>query len=288
MLYARRKRLEVLAEAEAAGESFWAEGFDKQARMKLIYAFLDACHSQTTQQFYAEVARNMILRDEGLPYLQQSGANPLADLLSCLRDGDDEFLPTVIEALTKVLVIPGRNFGVLHEYETADHEHFWNTVNTVLREHRISFELVGDAMVPFASKELHTEIVVPTMRLLSGRVGWEKVESAYQDALGEIADGKPADAITDAGTALQEAFVALRCEGNTLGALAKSARNKGLFAPHDVLMTDMLHKLVDWVSADRSEKGDVHQAREPSVEDAWLTVHIVGAVILRLVGPPRN
>jgi hypothetical protein len=143
-------------------------------------------------------------------------------------------------------------------------------------------------MVPFASKELHTEIVVPTMHLLSGRVGWEKVESAYQDALGEIADGKPADAITDAGTALQEAFVTLGCEGNTLGVLAKSARRKGLFAPHDALMAEALHKLVDWVSADRSEKGDVHQAGEPSVEDAWLTVHIVGAVILRLVGPPRN
>jgi hypothetical protein len=187
-----------------------------------------------------------------------------------------------------VKVIPGRNYGVTHEYDTADHEHFWNTVNAALREHRISFELVGDTMIPFASKELHTEIVVPTMRLLSGRVGWDKVESAYQDALREIADGKPADAITDAGTALQEAFVTLGCLGNSLGVLAKSARSKGLFAPHDVLMTETLHKLVDWVSADRSEKGDVHQAREPSVDDAWLTVHIVGAIILRLVGPTRD
>jgi hypothetical protein len=112
-------------------------------------------------------------------------------------------------------------------------------------------------------------------------VSWEKVESAYQDALGEIADGKPADAIADAGTALQEAFVTLRCEGNTLGLLAKSARSKGLLPPHDMLMNETLRKLVDWVSAGRSERSDVHQAREPSVEDAWLTVHIVGAPILR-------
>lgn len=219
MLYARRKRLEALAEAEAAGESFWSEHFDHQARMKLIYAFLDACSSEPTQQLYAKVARTRILRDEGLPYLQQSGPHALADFLSCLRDGDDEFMPTVIEALAQVLVIPGAKFGIQYEYEKADHEHFWNTVNTILREHRISFELVGDKMVPFASKELHTEIVVPTVRLLSGRVGWEKVESAYQDALGEIADGKPADAITDAGTALQEAFATLGCEGNTLWSL---------------------------------------------------------------------
>jgi hypothetical protein len=51
-------------------------------------------------------------------------------------------------------------------------------------------------------------------------------------------------------------------------------------------VTELLHKLVDWVSVDRNEMGDVHQAQEPSVEDAWLTVHIVGALILRLGGPP--
>jgi hypothetical protein len=61
-------------------------------------------------------------------------------------------MPTVIEAMTKVLVVPGTEFGVVHEYERADRKHFWNTVNTVLRECRISFELIGDKMVPFASK----------------------------------------------------------------------------------------------------------------------------------------
>jgi hypothetical protein len=158
----------------------------------------------------------------------------------------------------------------------------------VLREHRIYFELIEGKMVPLASQELHAEVVAPALRLLSGRSGWDKVEAAYQDALGELAEGKPADAITDAATALQEALVALGCKGNALGPLASSARGKGLLGPHDAPMTDMVEKLIDWVSADRSVKGDVHQATQPSLEDGWLTVHIVGALILRLAGPRRG
>jgi hypothetical protein len=169
-----------------------------------------------------------------------------------------------------------------------DHEHFATTVNKVLREHRISFELIDGEMVPLASQELHAEVVAPTLRLLSGRVGWNKVETAYQDALGELAEGKPADAITDAATALQEALVALGCRGNALGPLAKSARGKGLLGPHDALMTDMVQKLIDWVSADRSAMGDAHRAGQPSVEDGWLAVHVVGALILRLTGSRRS
>ena len=59
-------------------------------------------------------------------------------------------------------------------------------------------------------------MVGPTLRLLAGRPGWEAVETAYQKALEEISDGEADDAITDAGTALQEALVLLGCEGNAL------------------------------------------------------------------------
>lgn len=53
----------------------------------------------------------------------------------------------------------------------------------MLTEHRISYELVDGQMMEFKSKELHQDVVVPTLRLLSGRLGWEKVEAAYQNAL---------------------------------------------------------------------------------------------------------
>jgi hypothetical protein len=53
-------------------------------------------------------------------------------------------------------------------------------------------------------------------------------------------------------------------------------------------MAEALEKIIDWVESDRSEKGDAHNARPATREDAWLTVHIVGAVILRLTGEPRT
>jgi hypothetical protein len=291
MLYARRKRQEALAEAEAAGESFWSTQFNKQARMKLVHAFRDAC-PESLQEKYAELARGLILRDEGLPYLTNEDVRYEVDLLNFVMTCHDFIVPTTIEAIAVAFTTPLSRMGggQSHSgpYRSADRQNFTSTVNTVLREHRISFELIGQEMVPLASQELHTELVAPTLRLLSGRAGWDKVETAYQDALRELADGKPGDAITDAATALQEALVALGCEGNALGRLAKSARAKGLLGPHDALVTDMLHKLIDWVSADRSVKGDAHQATRPSVEDGWLAVHIVGALILRLTGTRRS
>ena len=288
MLYARRRRLEALAKAEADGQSFWSTEFDKHARMKLVHAFQDAC-SEYLREKYAEVARGLILRDEGLPYLTDPHRDDQADLLNFLLRGKDEVLPSAIEAIAWALTIPGYEMGGSFSHSPrVDPNHFAEAVNTVLREHRISFELVEGQMVPLTSQELHSEVVAPTLRLLSGRAGWSKVEAAYQDALGELVQGKPADAITDAATALQEALTVRGSKGNALGPLAKSAHSKGLFGPHDAVMTDVLHKLVDWVSADRSAKGDAHQVAQPTIEDAWLTVHIVGALILRLAGPRRG
>jgi hypothetical protein len=43
-----------------------------------------------------------------------------------------------------------------------------------------------------------------------------------------------------------------------------------------------VEKILHWVSADRSEKGDAHEVSTATVDDAWFIVHIVGAVILRL------
>jgi hypothetical protein len=287
MLFARRRRLEALTKAEAEGQSFWSTEFDKNARMKFVHAFQDAC-SEDMREKYAEVARGLILRDEGLPYLTDPYKNHQTDLLNFLLNGKDDMLPSAIEAIARVLTIPTHEMGGSFSYSPrVDPEYFTDAANVVLREHRISFELIEGQMVPLKSQELHAAIVAPMLRLLSGRAGLGKVEAAYQDALGELAEGKPADAITDAATALQEALVARGCKGNALGPLAKSARSKGLFGPHDAVMTDMLHRMVDWVSADRSAKGDAHQVAQPSVEDAWLTVHVVGALILRLAGPRR-
>jgi hypothetical protein len=180
----------------------------------------------------------------------------------------DDLFPSVVEATVALF----------------DDDSVVGKINQVFDEHRIAFELVEGQMVEIESKELHQEVVAPTLRLLSGRAGWDAVEEAYHDALEEIAKN-PGDAITDAGRALQTALELLGCEGNSLGPLVKSARKKGLLAGHD---ERLLEAVVDWVSADRSEKGDAHKSASVSRDDAWFTVHVVGAVLLRLVGEPRG
>lgn len=273
MLHARRQRLKDIAAREAAGESLWTEKFDQTARARIWVILLARIRGVA---YYDNVAANSVksrfLAELGISLPEHSGTG-YERLRSWLHELDDSLVPSFLEAL----------FGVVSTGSDDPDE-----LNDVLNEHRIAFEMINGEMVEFESKELHQEVVAPTLRLLSGRPGWDKVESAYQDALREISQNKPGDAITDAATALQAAFVVLGCTGNSLGPLAKDARKKGLLAPHDDTLNEALQKIVDWVSADRSETGDAHKASTATREDAWFVVHVVGALILRLAGgPPR-
>lgn len=163
---------------------------------------------------------------------------------------------------------------------------FPKAVREILRNHRISYDFEDGQIVPFASKELYSEVVEPALSLLRDSK-YDKAEQAYRDGLNELAKGKPGDAIADAATALQEMLVALGCHGDSLGPLLKSARTKGLLAAHDPLLTEALDRAVTWVNADRSNTGDAHKADSAALDDAWLMV-IVGATMLRLAGVPRS
>ncbi|MEO8527537.1 MAG: hypothetical protein ABI435_00500 [Pseudolysinimonas sp.] len=225
----------------------------------------------------------MIIEDEGLRYLVAREWGDQLDFDEYLLRCDDEMVPTVIEAFHLALEDAELQF----ETGVDDDGEFAKDVNTILREDRISFELLNGEMVPFSSQEMHVAVVEPVLRLLTSP-GWESVEAAYQAALGEIARGEGANAITDAGTALQEALLALGATGNALGPLIQSARSSGIIAGHDAALVEVLRRAAEWVSADRSVSGDAHNAATASVEDAWLTVHVVGALIVRLSAAQRR
>ena len=129
-------------------------------------------------------------------------------------------------------------------------------------------------MVDYESREIHDRVVRPTLNLLAGLTGWEEVERAYQKALAEISRD-PSDAITDASSALEIALRLRNCVGNSLGDLAKSGISRRVLMPYD-------QKLIDWTNSDRASRGDAHGSPETPMADAWLTVHVVGALILRL------
>ena len=115
------------------------------------------------------------------------------------------------------------------------------TINNVFEDYRVAFRAVNAEIVPIGSDELHTEVVAPALRLLIGDK-YAKAHSAYLEAVKEI-PASPANAITDAGTALQEVLTSLGCEGNALGPLIKSARKRGLLASHDETLGAGVEKL---------------------------------------------
>ena len=142
-----------------------------------------------------------------------------------------------------------------------------------------SYSLERLQVVDFESKELHHEVVEPMLRLIH-KPGWKTVETAYENALKEITVD-PSDAITDATTALQEGLKILGCKGNDFTALVKDAKVK-LLKGYDEKYLSAIEKLVEWASAARVNKGDVHKSSSPSPDDAWFVVHLVGALLLRL------
>jgi hypothetical protein len=282
MLFGQRKRLEQITKAEAEGESFWTTSFSKAVRTKFVHLFTDATSEDPV---YYMVARGLILRDDGKLFLDSSQWDDRNDLLHYVFKCADADMPTVIEAM---LAACGHHQAIRATGNYDGAVIFSNGANRILREHRISYKLVNGEMIEFASLELHDAVVAPTLTLLAGRADLAKVEQAYRKALEEISKGDSADAITDAGTALQELLTALKCEGNALGPLIKSAKEKGFLAPHDSPMLNAIERVLHWVSADRSETGDAHKASSASLDDAWFIVHIVGAILLRLSGASRR
>ena len=122
------------------------------------------------------------------------------------------------------------------------------------------------------------------------RVAWKLVDLqmvAMQLSKGD-GDGDGADAVTDAGTALQELLTELGCKGNQLGNLIKSASKMDLLAAHDAPLLDAIEKALNSVAADRSETGESHHASDAGREDAWLIVHIVGAFVVRLAAGEKR
>ena len=216
MLHSRRKRLAKIDEREAAGESLWTTAFDQPARVKLVHAFQDAVGDHYGVGAFYAAARDAVLRDEGLFFLCDKFMNETEDLLNYVLRADDDMVPTVVEAMSRAL---HRDMLRQQTNNYRGGELFDVLAAVVLREHRISYELIGSEMVPIDSLAMHSNVVAPTLRLLAGAKGLEAVEAAYRNALDELSKGKAGDAITDAGTTLQELLVVLGCEGNALALL---------------------------------------------------------------------
>ncbi|WP_157606327.1 hypothetical protein [Phycicoccus sp. Soil802] len=272
MLHSQRKRRADRDAREAEGENLWVEDVPQAARVKIatFWALLQEKSSEYVGTINREVADLMRL---GGGYNVRS------------IDGDSLIKATNADVALDVIgsfalyVKDGRSISRF----ASDFDQF---VNTVFEDYRVAYRMVDQEVIPIGSDELHTEVVAPALRLLVG-AQFSKAHAAYLDALKEI-PASPANAITDAGTALQEVLTAVGCAGNALGPLIKSAKKKGLLAPHDDALNNGLENFLNWASADRSQTGDGHHVSDATRADAWLMVHIVGALIVRLVDPSKR
>jgi hypothetical protein len=282
-LHFERERDRATAEAEARGEDLWTDRFEEPVRVKLMYALRHASGDRNTESTVCATARLRLASRMGQFQLTaEQGLRPDFDFVNYLLTGPHNMIPSAIEAMVIALEEIGGGAFFPMSGIAGSTGGFKDDVKRILLEHRVGWDLVGDEMVNRKSQELHAGVIEPVVRLLAGRKDLAAVESAYQDALREVTKGTPDDAITDAGRALQEMLLACGCKGKTIGELAADARKKNLLAPHDTPLATGLQTILDWVSADRSQKGDVHRVWNPSSEDAWLTIHVVGAVIVRL------
>jgi len=264
MLWSERKRLAEIAEREAAGDSLWTDMFVLEALTKIADAWAyeeakeyDGIQEDLRRIFAATLGRvDLETRPEAFRWLT-----------------DTDLILNYIEAVWFCLKIKMR----------PDHDAFEERVNGILNSHRIAFRMVEGRIVPFSSDELHVEVVEPTLRLLMVSQ-FSEAHAVYLKALKEIAANDAADAITDAGTALQATMKALGLAGHSLGAQITDAKKRDLLAPHDQKLAAGIEKFLDWASADRSETGEAHHSSDAELADAWLMVHVVGALIVRLAG----
>jgi hypothetical protein len=287
VLRSGRRRQQEMAEREAAGENLWTKSISEEARVKVKLAAADTIGDVADGVY--RYAHGLLCREWGQERFITASTNATSDLIGALQLGDDELVTDVIEALYEGIRYCALDFSYYGPRPVAGPGYFAEQINRILQHERIAFQLIEGRMIDLESEELHVAVVAPALRLLSGRKGFEKVEIAYRNAIEELLDERPDNAITDAGTALQETLTALGCQGNALGPLIGDARKRGLLAPHDAKFDQAIADLMDWVSADRSQLGEAHHVSAATPEDAWLSVHVVGALVLRLAsGPPRS
>lgn len=121
----------------------------------------------------------------------------------------------------------------------------------------------------------------PLMALVTSNPALRAVDDKLREALAELADGNPADAVTDAGTALQMLLDQLGFTGGQLGDQLKAARKAGWLSGVDTPLAVAVESLGTWIASIRNQRSDAHHGPAPDARDAELAVRVVGLLVLR-------
>ena len=164
---------------------------------------------------------------------------------------------------------------------TYDAETFLAAVNDILLANRIDWHFSEGRFVQRGSSSLHADVVKPATVLLDSDPKFAAASQGFGLAITRLSEGKPDVAITDAATAVQEFFRALGVKGNSISDQVDAAVKAKLLTQED---RNLLKPLTDWMNADRSNRGNAHAVRADDAikADAWLAIHVAGAVMVRL------
>ncbi|MEN2742497.1 hypothetical protein ABCS02_32375 [Microbacterium sp. X-17] len=169
----------------------------------------------------------------------------------------------------------------------ADHEPeykldaFVELVNDRLLHARVDWVFEDGRFQERGNFVLHSEVLRPATILLADDPTFRIASDAFQSALTRLSAGETDVALTQAATALQEHFRALGIEGNSVSDQLDKAQRAKIITGGD---RGLMKPIIDWVNTDRSERGNAHRHREGDVSkaDAWLMMHVVGALMVRL------
>jgi len=285
-LYAERLRRQVQAAAITTGAAQWTDQLDTAVRMKLFAAWQDATVSldrDDRDQIDSSIKHRTLrsLADDPSPQHMRPGVECPNNHLLSLIEAEHEILQRFAEILNDTGSVPYQEHQLAPMLDAP--ERFRADVNRIFESHIVAFHLHQNSrLVPIDSHEIHDAVVAPTLYLLHSQPRFAHAETAYQNALKELRNRDPADAITDAATALQEVLMALGCAGGALGDLISSAKRNGLLNGADTPLTESIVKTVNWVAAKRNQ-GEAHRGDPQfNMSDAWMVVHVVGALVIRL------
>lgn len=293
----RRERERRAAEAAVGRPRALALRFTPEARAKLVWAAADNVPAVNIDLLRSADAP-LLFRQEAAVLVREWGLAPFT------ADGVPDFLANratddQVVDIIEAFFVAAAQVAAVATSQSAPYGGGWqerealnaaiaayrSKVNEILDDHDIAWQLVGDEMIPRSSIAMHATIIEPVITLTGGDARYVNVEKAYRAALHELKPGgNPPHAITLAGTSLQEMLEAVGAKGDTLGRLLVDARKRELLAPYDSKLAETVDSIGDWVSSDRSTRGDAHHVRDASTDDAWLAVRVAGALILRLAG----
>lgn len=278
-----RKHRRHQAELEASGERIWTDKLTHTVRVQFTHIIKRFAEQYYLNDRLSEVAQDVSFQ---FSFISLSHAfnfhafSPLEEVLNAVINErcEEDVVFSLLEGVWDI--VPHYQGG----HVASPRSMYSNGVQMILEDGGISYDFIEGNIIPRSQQEMHVEVVVPAITLLSGRSGFEDAERNYMDALTSIRQGRFDDAVTNAASAVEAVLRILGC-GNAQTAFEKRgaiAIERNLLASHD-------KRLLGWVTATRGSEGDAHgRGSHTSRADAWLLIHVAGALILRLVDGPNR